>query len=453
MSDQILEAFEQLKKQLDVRNYDDERFIKDLPENVPVSLVVPFERTGQGYLNIFRGYIKGDEHSELSDSELLKLYLHSPEGQKDNLWGKSVDAYVPDTFRGVIEDIESFSSQKNRFSQEEVTNLIVALKAKGINAVSKQDEKSQDPSTVVVLNNGIITPFMDKESVSALIPQIKKTMFECGFAVGGHISPMTFEQLRSPLEVETTQKEDSFTNYFMDNFLKQRAVELTSLDQLQTSNEKINIGRIGSDVLNVLNQENDASGRPYIWRGGDLGDNPFIANIDTENFQSHALRKSWGMATPDINYALGYAASGGQTLKSGSSFECGFLYQYDTSGDEVYFADRGIEKQPTSAVLKGKEETPLFPYKHTLKNIYFYYANENGERYLMRLDKNNPIHRRLLKNHEPKDTRISGNLKERRIRQFQEAKANGGQPNTVSFSQNEATIKNNIQIKNSLHEI
>ena len=454
MSDQILNAFEQLKKQLDTRNYDDERFIKDLPHDVPVSLVIPFERTGQGYLNIFRTYIKGNEHPELSDSELLKLYLHSSEGQKDNLWGKSVDAYVPDTFRGVIEDIESFSSQKNRFSQEEVTNLITALRANGINAVSKQDEKSQDPSTVVVLNNGIITPFMDKESVSTLVPQIKQTMFKCGFAVGGHISPITFEQLRSPLEVETAQKEDLFTNHFIDNFIKKRAVELTNLAQLQSSNEKISIGLIGSNVLDVITQENDASGRPYIWRGGILGDKAFIANIDTENFQSHALRKSWGMATPDINYALGYAARGGQNFKSGSSFECGFLYQYDTSGEEVYLGDRGIERHPTSAVLKGKEETPLFPYKHTLKNIYFYYANEKGECYLMRMDKNNPIHRRLLKNHEPKDTRISGNLKERRIRQFEEAKANGGQPNTVSFSHNKATMKNlEEQISRKLQEL
>ena len=452
MSDQILNAFEQLKKQLDTRNYDDEMFIKDIPHDVPVSLVIPFERTGQGYLNIFRTYIKGNEHPELSDSELLKLYLHSSEGQKDNLWGKSVDAYVPDTFRGVIEDIESFSSQKNRFSQEEVTNLITALREKGINAVSKQDDRAQDPSTVVVLNNGIITPFMDKKSVDVFISQVKQTMFECGFAVGGHISPITFEQLRSPLETETTQREDATTKYFMDNFLKKRAVELTNLAQLQSSYEKINIGRIGSDILNVLNQENDASDRPYIWRGGDLGDKAFIANIDTENFQSHVLRKSWGMATPDINYALRYAASGGQTLKAGSSFESGFLYQYGTSGKEVYFADRGIEKQPTSAVLQGKEETPLFPYKHTLKNIYFYYANENGERYIMRLNKNNPIHQHLLKNHEPRDTRISGNLKERRIRQFEEAKANGGQPNTANFSQNKDSVTK-LQIRSFANEI
>ena len=53
MPDEILKAFKKLKSQLTVRNYDDERFIKDLPENEPVCLVIPFERIVREYLDIF----------------------------------------------------------------------------------------------------------------------------------------------------------------------------------------------------------------------------------------------------------------------------------------------------------------------------------------------------------------------------------------------------------------
>lgn len=183
MSDKIIEAFKKLKEQLNVRDYDDERFIKDLPENEPVSLVIPFERTARGYLDIFRSYIGGDEHPELSDEELLKQYLESPKGKEDGAWGGGLrtsekamqQSYSPEFFKGFIEEHESpvygdlnahdtLAANRNRFSAEEITKLIQTLKKQGINAVGKQDEKSQDPSTIVVMNNGMIMPFMDKKN-------------------------------------------------------------------------------------------------------------------------------------------------------------------------------------------------------------------------------------------------------------------------------------------------
>lgn len=46
---EILKAFCKLKDDWAVRNYDDELFLKDLPENEPISLVIPFERSAKGY--------------------------------------------------------------------------------------------------------------------------------------------------------------------------------------------------------------------------------------------------------------------------------------------------------------------------------------------------------------------------------------------------------------------
>lgn len=142
MSEEILKAFKKMKSQLDVRNYDDERFIKDLPENEPVSLVIPFERTGRGYLDIFRTYIGGDEHPELSDEELLEHYLQTPEGKADLCWGDPL-VYTDKYFKGFIEQEEGFNSHRNTFSNEEVLKLVKSLRKNGINATSKQDEKSQ----------------------------------------------------------------------------------------------------------------------------------------------------------------------------------------------------------------------------------------------------------------------------------------------------------------------
>lgn len=433
MSEEILEAFKKLKSQLDVRDYDDERFIKDLPENEPVSLVIPFERTGRGYLDIFRSYIGGDEHPELSDEELLEHYLQTPEGKTDQCWGSDL-AYTSNTFKGTIELIESMNpkkkDQKNRFSEDEVLKLINALKKKGINALSKQDEKSQDPSTVVVMNNGIITPFMDKETITSIMPQIKKVMSDCNFSVGGHISPVTFEQLRSPLKTEGNPENTDFMHKFMSDFENQSSTEISEikdLNELTTFDGKIKVSPDRHELLS-FDKKNDESGRPYVWRGGVLGDKPFIANINTESQEAHALRKSWAMATPSIRYAADYATRNPELAGLDRSHGIGFLYQYATSETDEFFPDRGIERQPDPGHIGNREELPLLSYKHPVKNIFFYYAKGDEGCYLMRLDKDNPAHRQLLELYEPKEGRISENLLQKRINQFNEAAENGGKP-------------------------
>lgn len=444
MSEEILEAFKRLKSQLDVRDYDDERFIKDLPENEPVSLVIPFERTGRGYLDIFRSYIGGDEHPELSDEELLEQYLESPEGKEHRVRG---DIYIynhPNYFKAYIEEYESGAyglqadqgnRQRNRFSAEEVTKLIQTLKKQGINAVSKQDEKSQDPSTIVVMDNGIMTPFMNKKTVDSLMPIIKKAMSSCGFAVGGHIAPVTFEQLRSPLETEKTPEDIEFLHNFIQNFSKQPSIqpsEIEGLSQLTTSDKKIKV--TDPKEWSSIIEENNKLGRPYVWRGGVLGDKPFIANINTESEEAHVLRKSWAMATPSIEYALRYASFGKEPLMG--TYRPGFLYQYRTSGKETYFKDRGLERQPSTFVVPGGEELPLFPNEQPLENIFFYcatFGNWGKTDYsLMRLDPNNPDHQKLLKLYEPQEEKLTGNLLHRRINQFNEASANDGHPNAYT---------------------
>lgn len=435
MSEEILKAFKKMKSQLDVRNYDDERFIKDLPENEPVSLVIPFERTGRGYLDIFRTYIGGDEHPELSDEELLEHYLQTPEGKADQCWGDPL-VYTDKYFKGFIEQEEGFNSHRNTFSNEEVLKLVKSLRKNGINATSKQDEKSQDPSTVVVMNNGIITPFMNKEIISSMLPQIKRVMLECGFAVGGHISPVTFEQLRSPFDVENNSESMDFVREFTDNFVKQSSTELKDLNQLMTSTEKI---KLDLDVLDAIDEKSDKEGRHYIWRGDILGNKAFIANIDTENTLGHVLRKSWGMATPSVRTALGYAQKAGGVKNLDSKHLIGFLYQYTTSEQEEYFSDRGLERL-TAFTVPRCEETPLFPYKNSLENIFFHYVDKTGY-YLMRLDLNNPEHQKLLEFYEAKDTRIIGNLKQRRINQFNEAAANKGHPNAYTLTIQESDIR------------
>ena len=432
MQDEIIEVFKKLKEQLDFRDYDDERFIKDLPENEPVSLVIPFERTGRGYLDIFRSYIGGGDHPNLSDEELLKQYLESPEGKKDNTWGDISMYKDPKWFIGYIETLESGSftdlpgNQKNRFSDEEISTLVEALRKKKINAVSKSDEKSQDPSTVVVMSNGIITPFMDKKTTDCLVPKIKEIMSKCGFAVGGHIAPVNFKQLRTPFKTEQNPMDTDFMRRFISDFLNKPCANIEDIEQLMGSKGKI---KVNSDVLRSIDTKNEELGRPYIWRG-DFGCGPFTVNIDTESKEAHALRKSWAMATPSIEYAKEYSRARNFISDGNRLLRFGFLYQYKSSGEEVYFADRGIERTPTIVVLKNRKETVLFPCRHLLKNIFFYHScdDKSDEHYLMRLDPNDPMHKKLLELCGPRERKLSGNLLQRRINQFNEAAENGGQP-------------------------
>ena len=214
------------------------------------------------------------------------------------------------------------AQQKLQSKNDEIVKLITSLKENGINAISKQDEKAQNPSSVVVMNNGIMTPFMDKKTADSLMPKIKEVMSGCGFSVGGHISPITFEQLRSPFETEQDPKNTPFMHDFIANFSKKEGVELKDFTQLMTSNEKI---KIDLDKFALLSEESDNNGRPYLWRGGALGDKAFIANIDTENSQGHVLRKSWAMATPLAEYARGYA--GLADRDASSDYTISFLYQ------------------------------------------------------------------------------------------------------------------------------
>ena len=205
--------------------------------------------------------------------------------------------------------------------------------------------------------------------------------------------------------------------------------EIKDLSQLTTSDQKIKV--TNAKEWGSILEENDKLGRPYVWRGGVLGDKPFIANINTESPAAHVLRKSWAMASPSIEYALRYATFGQEKLMG--TYQPGFLYQYRTSGKETYFKDRGLERNPSTYIVPSGEELPLFPNEQSLENIFFCCKTSNSwaqqtEWSLMRLDPNNPDHQRLLKLYEPQEGKLTGNLLQRRINQFNEAAENGGQP-------------------------
>lgn len=77
-------------------------------------------------------------------------------------------------------------------------------------------------------------------------------------------------------------------------------------------------------------------------------------------------------------------------------------------------------------------ETPVFPAKHKLKDIYFVSKylddKQNPVCEVFRLDMNNPLHKHFLELHNSEDKCLTGYLKERRINQFREAAANFEKP-------------------------
>lgn len=446
-----LQAFEQLQDKLAVRDYDDEIFLHGLPENEPVSLVIPFERDNAGYMDIFREYIGGQEHPELSDRDLLKNYLQH-QGKSDAIFS-DVSTYTPQFFRGYIEesesqtdtrqthidriednirqDIEGYDglsrfeqrsirekyfkeywrhyTPKTTLSKEEQLGLVQKLNEMGIYACTEYSPQSAETSSLVVMPNGILTPFMTVKDAKKILPVLKAQMKQYKMTVGGHIAPVSFEQLRQPQtnkEEQTQQKLEAYQALAVD--FKQR-----------------NASNLYSELLNDDNS---------LFRGGILGTQGFIANIDCNPKVPHCLRKSYAMATRNAGYAMRYACLGGLLDGKSSDKAYGLLYQYTRSGDEFYFADRGIERCPTTAPLPDTEgiETPVFPAKHKLKDIYFVSKylddKQNPVCEVFRLDMNNPLHKHFLELHNSEDSRLTGYLKERRIKQFREAAANFEKP-------------------------
>lgn len=467
-----LHAFEQLQDKLAVRDYDDEIFLHGLPENEPVSLVIPFERDNAGYMDIFREYIGGQEHPELSDRDLLKDYLQH-QGKSDAIFS-DVSAYTPQFFRGYIEESESqtdtrqihinriennirqnvagyddlsrFEQQpirkkyskeywqhytpKTTLSKEEQLGLVEKLNEAGLYACTEYSPQSAETSSLVVMPNGILTPFMTAKDAKKILPVLKAQMKQYKMTVGGHIAPVSFEQLRQP----QTNKEERTQQ-------KLEAYQALAVDFKQS-----NASNLYSELLN-----DDSS----LFRGGILGTQGFIANINNNPKVPHCLRKSYAMATRDAGYAMRYACLGGLLDGKSASQDnkaYGLLYQYTRSGDEHYFADRGIERCPTTAPLPDTEgiETPVFPGKHKLKGIYFVSKylddKQNPVCEVFRLDMNNPLHKHFLELHNSEDKCLTGYLKERRIKQFKEAAANQGKPVCHKLQDEQSSSSNQIAI-------
>ena len=462
-NEEILNAFKLLKQNLAVRDYDDELFVKDIPETEPISLVIPFERSDRGYLDIFRSYIGGDKTPELSDEEALLNYLNQKD-KKEAIFSDPF-AYSTQFFKGCIEENESRGGQiiheekihqnilqaypefdtlsrfeqrpiltkyyneywdnytpKTTLNENEQKKLVSILNAAGLNACSEKDKEAADTSSFVVLSNGIITPFMEKKWISKRLSKIKECMLQCGMRVGGHVAPISIEQIRTPQTQHDEKKEEKINLYF------------SLLNDLKENNI--------SDV-----KEQVCSDKNSLFRGGLLGEKAFTANIDISANTPHCLRKSYAMATKNAEYAIRYANSGCVLNLSdvNTTHSYGFLYEYSRSGNETYFPDRGIERAPSTAILPvGEEiETAVFPHKNKLKHIYLVSHEIKGDKTttsIFPLSLNNPLHKKFLELHNPVDTRIKGHLKERNLKQLEEANKNKGMPYVYGKTENEEKI-------------
>ena len=490
--DNILKAFSKLKNDLNIRDYDDSIFLQNLPEKEPISLVIPFERSSQGYIDIFKSYIGADVNPDLSDEQLLTQYLSGKVNTPDLLLAEN---YNPIYIKGFVEQMESLGGGGNRANQEfndyirnkhskyksfsekelqsfpdkyklfnefkhiyrpktilsesEQDNLVAELSKVGFKACTKDSSNAKDTSFFVVNPNGIQSPFMTKASIQKTLPKLKDIIANNNINVGGHIAPICFSQLRYINNDSNDLETKNIIENFVKKTLEKEAINPLSINDLTNSNKLISAGKIGDDSnLQEIYDENEKTGRSKVWRGGVLGNNAFVANIDNDTQDPHKLRKSFAMATSDINYAMNYSCSGGMFSEySDSSFACGFLYQYQATKEEVYFPDRGIEKAPTISILKHKGqtiETPIFPWKQKLDKTYLFIIDKTSrKRFLYPLDKNNIEHKELMDIQAPIDTRINGYMKDRISAQFAEAKINDGKP--IAHNINLIDINNRIE--------
>lgn len=294
-----------------------------------------------------------------------------------------------------------------------ITNL---LREKGIDAVPIFSEEASDPSKTIVSATGIQTPVLRPRQASKAAKEIMDIIYtqknnwylnELGMAM-----PVEIEQFAP---VSYTSK--NFYKKTLEPDLNPKAAQVREKYGFDLEYEICKSALDSSKLIQAskLCKQKGAS-ITKLYRGGSLGDNPYAILTTKEG-------KSLAYATPDVGTALmytGVSGSYGSTCKAVSSLnndsiKFGFLYEYAPDKNIVLFKDWDIEQGhlPEKDLRPEHTETPVFPQKNKLNNIYLH-LRKDGQDVLYPLDLENKKHKAFLELYSPADTSCRGYMIERR---------------------------------------
>jgi len=308
-----------------------------------------------------------------------------------------------------------------------ITNL---LRQAGMDAVPCFLPEATDPSKIAVTAGGIQTPVLSPKEAKKTTEQIFDVLHNQ--LIQKHTSPY---YLGTALPVEISQMAD--ISQTSQRYMRGKSIDPDLYNQDATQiREKFGFHLEEDLYFEALNSpkiipaeqlyQSNKKGLKSLYRGGTLGNMPYISLASRES-------KNLAYSTPDIKTALMYSGVEGSAYGSkikcftqtGESFSFGFLYEFDVDKKSVLFRDWGIERGDTPYLQKKSDEicedewiqknleTPVFPSKNKLKQIYLHVRKEKQD-YLYPIDTTNPKWQAMLALYTPADTSKRGYMIDRR---------------------------------------
>ncbi len=274
------------------------------------------------------------------------------------------------------------------------------LRQNGIDAVPFFVPEAKDPSKTVVSCTGVQTPFVcaaeARQTAARFLTILERMGVSCNMPF-----PVMAAQLYLPGKSGVLKT---------DRFRKLTTTLLKEAYQKSADNN-----------VNELNTLQELTGHSCVFRGASLGGNPYGVVAAREN-------KAVAYAAPNVLNAVSFCT--GALMKT--SFFCdnlqsryGFLYEYAAAADQKHYDDWELEEMASLRLHKNPKEplvceipyeTPIFPHRNPLKNIYIALSDSR----VYRIPREDPRWQEFLQGHKVRDTTIFGFLAERRVAHLKE---------------------------------
>lgn len=323
-----------------------------------------------------------------------------------------------------------------------ILQTVEQLRKHNIDAVPTFSELALDPSKTVVTGGGIQTPVLKPDKLEEAAKQIfealddKKLQEEYQWDYKGYsdsdfavCSPVDFSQMASASGISQNiyRKifEPGLTHPDSDEFVRLREQYGFDLEYELISGIK------AEDLLPIEKlQEDNQYSIKSLYRGGCLGDTPYVSFAAREN-------KAFAYSTPKIDCATMYSGLGdyGVRLLATSSegkesIKFGLIYEFEPSPTTVIYGDWGMEQgaQPyiyaENGEIKSSDqerfdwrdlETAVTSSQNKLKNIYVH-LRKDGKDVFYPIPLNDKKWRAFLALYRSSDTCLRGYMIERRTK-------------------------------------
>lgn len=292
------------------------------------------------------------------------------------------------------------------YNIDRILATVERLREYEIDAVPCFSPMAADPSKTVVTAGGIQTPVLAPKAVKASAKRImdalavnyNESMSTSSSQYKGYDSsdfaicaPVEIEQMAAASAISRRGHgpiEPGLLNPDVEEFLKNREefgfdLEYQLIKEAETSGNLLSLENLRESNANALTR---------LYRGGALGDQPYLSLASRES-------KQFSYATPDIKTAAMYSGAGeiyGAKMKAFSSdaqdgVPFGFVYEFEAGRQTHLFQDYGLEdgtrplvSDASSAIEESTWherdlETAVLPHKNKLTNVYLHLRKDGQD--------------------------------------------------------------------------